>query len=1617
MVDEVTEHVEHLRLDMLDSTVAADLTASEVDLPAFEFSNHRHSRPLTVAERTRLVRWHAPPAASDLHKFFMASVPNPCDMDNSSEMKGPHMPRTGSTRRGAIALVLALGVSAAVVSPVIEALGKHYNHGPDIEGTISDWMKWVPSEVRLSQLSLPGTHDTLSFYGGDIAVTQSLSIAEQLESGVRVLDIRTRIVLQDGETGSTTDGSVWDLRVYHGIIDQRAELEVDVCKPVRDFLLAHPTETVLMRLGTAGVPEPSPSKYTDADGDEQEIDNTGGSYDPIVRDYLTRGACGDVIMEWAPKDNNGMSLRGAALDNYIPSLGETRGKLVIIENWANISPTGMNWPNKDDAEQGKRIQDWSVPVTTDVDTKFDKIKKHFDDLEGASSTNLWINHLSGSSGGIYPYSLANGLGFDKGMNERTLDLLFTGSYQRTGIVMMDFPGIGLIAAIVAHNLKLVKDQSLIGDDWQNLINHTIHSSTRGSSFNPGRDQMATFLRSMLPQRAVHVLVLEPHGWAVSTNDVDGATASYKFGDRTYLIIRTATGFKPMADTDSKAFRDPISALIVNLDDSANAGARRTAVRDYLLSNHPADVWNVAVRPLSDKWSFSPFGGGWSFDFDGYRHYMWGTKSDVAPVIRPSGDLTQEEGLPALVDLSGSYDPRGLDLSYRWDIGADGSWEQDLMTAATALTVTSDDNRTIPVRVQASNGSQTTTTTFDVVFTNVAPTFSPAITQDSRDEGRPITVSGVFFDQATADSHTVSVSWGDGTASIVDVAVPSGVPTTRREFSATHTYPNDGQFDALIEVTDDDGGPNGYIRRAVPIFVDNVAPTLFIAPPSSPPGPPYTLNHFGFVVDPGADDITLAIDWDDGTDIEQMSSRQVLGGQFVLTHEFSNVPASGAIYDVSVVASDGTDSDQSEFAVVIGDAGNIRPTITHDCPSVLNVRTIDCTGTIVDADSASWPVRAYRIIDPDGTPGPWKETVLGDDLTFPIAAELGRNGMHTINFDLVDDTGLSIYTSERSVRIAVRAPVVTIEMSARRAEFPIEFYLTIDDPLDSGNPVFLEYGDGTRERLDIVSEGGLEDVRLFHTYADPGLYIVRAWRLDEGSNFGFDETVELEIGPSGPDFDIGPDEELDRTFRLQRTFPITFHGSAGQVVVDWGDGRGSFLSRPTYELDHTYENNGLYTVEVWANDAAGSTTRSFELTIDVQNTTPTLNAGADETTTAEFFHRDFTVVDPDADRWIIDVDWGDGSTNEQIVTDETEFGITHRYTEAGEYVVIVTVDDGLAEANDSFTVTYHPPPNVDVVGPHFVSETESVTVSGSVDSVDLADVTWALTPNNESAAATSCSIENESALTTNITCQDEGEWILTLHADDGIATGSASTLFTVANEAPTIDRLSVIDHRGAAIDAGGAVLAGRTTSIEVDLSDAGDDLLTVDVTLEGVVSTYGLPLDERSLSIEHTFSELGLSAINVRVADDDGAEARASLDLEVINESIAIDRVFGNRLREIVGDAFESRRLKEAATLALKDFEAATLAIAAETWGVAVGKWSHAYQRLELAGIDIDAALLLEFAEHFYTLERAEWEGSTWSELVRFEIAEEFARRATDRGAEDPPRTLMYWSKAIALVAL
>lgn len=154
---------------------------------------------------------------------------------------------------------------------------------------MTDWMSNIPSDFLISEINLPGTHDSCARYVDlpYFSKCQNMNVYEQLHIGIRFIDIR---VEQIGDS----------LRLVHSFCkcyeDARKKQILDLKNVLDDcflFLRNHPTETIIMSL---------------------KRDNGGSSedaFDTFFNNYL------HTEDPWY-------------LENRVPTLGEVRGKIVLF---------------------------------------------------------------------------------------------------------------------------------------------------------------------------------------------------------------------------------------------------------------------------------------------------------------------------------------------------------------------------------------------------------------------------------------------------------------------------------------------------------------------------------------------------------------------------------------------------------------------------------------------------------------------------------------------------------------------------------------------------------------------------------------------------------------------------------------------------------------------------------------------------------------------------------------------------------------------------------------------------------------------------------------------------------------------------------------------------------------------------------------------------------------------------------------------------------------------------------------------------------------------------------------------------------------------------------------
>ncbi|MCI0682544.1 MAG: hypothetical protein L0Y71_10605 [Gemmataceae bacterium] len=174
-----------------------------------------------------------------------------------------------------------------------------------------------------------------------------------------------------------------------------------------------------------------------------------------------------------------------------------------------------------------------------------------------------------------------------------------------------------------------------------------------------------------------------------------------------------------------------------------------------------------------------------------------------PSVDAGGPYDVDEGSTVQLSASG-LDPDGDFITYDWDLDNNGSFETPGQTVDfSAALLDGPSSHTVRVRGDDGHGHQVIANG-TVNVHNVAPAVS--ITLDGCDDC-VVTVEGAFTDPGLPDTHTIEISWGDGSPN--SFATRNVVAPGVYSFSATHTYVavNDPAFAAVYgitaTVTDDD----------------------------------------------------------------------------------------------------------------------------------------------------------------------------------------------------------------------------------------------------------------------------------------------------------------------------------------------------------------------------------------------------------------------------------------------------------------------------------------------------------------------------------------------------------------------------------------------------------------------------------------------------------------------------------------------------------------------------------------------------------------------------------------------------------------------------------------------
>ena len=330
-----------------------------------------------------------------------------------------------------------------------------------------DWMAGLDDNAYLSQLSIPGTHDSGTgegwtgwlgeSFGPSMGQTQDLDIGEQLECGVRAFDLRPCVV--DGE-----------LVINHGILQTKAKFP-ETLRQLCQFVTEHPTEFVVVVM------------RHESDGDDNSSEWNGMMSNCLNSDDI-RPLLADYKRE--------------------VTVGELRGKVLVLsrDNYGGKPVGGFisGWGHKADYVTGSikgpvgatgilYVQDF-YEVMENMTAKLNGIEKllNFSTKNNVKKSARHLVVCMNCASGYTASASTDGNRDNAAQcNRKIIDYLADEAHAGpTGIVFMDFAGTDASGAYEVKGLELV---NTIIDNNQRYV--PVKAGEETGIMQPGSSEDAT----------------------------------------------------------------------------------------------------------------------------------------------------------------------------------------------------------------------------------------------------------------------------------------------------------------------------------------------------------------------------------------------------------------------------------------------------------------------------------------------------------------------------------------------------------------------------------------------------------------------------------------------------------------------------------------------------------------------------------------------------------------------------------------------------------------------------------------------------------------------------------------------------------------------------------------------------------------------------------------------------------------------------------------------------------------------------------------------------------------------------------------------------------------------
>jgi len=479
----------------------------------------------------------------------------------------------------------------------------------------------------------------------------------------------------------------------------------------------------------------------------------------------------------------------------------------------------------------------------------------------------------------------------------------------------------------------------------------------------------------------------------------------------------------------------------------------------------------------------------------------------------------------------------------------------------------------------AGATATATATVSVQKPNQAPSIvSFDVTAGS--EGGTSTLALTFADADLADSHAVSVDWGDGSTD-PGADLSAGVTT----FGGTHVFANTGTYSVVLTLSDSAGHT---VTASSSVSPTNVAPAVGILSlsPSSVVDH-QTLTVSGSFTDPGiADTFTLTLNWGDGTSSSEALSAGTTS--FSATHAYN---AAGAVTITATVADRDLAKSSSTADLVVLASNHAPANLAVGATALLEGGSTTLDVSFTDAESTD--VHTVAITWGDGA----TESVAlsaGATSTGPIHTYL-ETGTYTVAVTVTDGGGMSVAggTTVTATNVSPSLSTLAVSPASVTDHQTVTVNGTFSDPGTADTyTVTFAWGDGSTSPQPLAA--GARSFSGSHAYVTSGTYNVVVTVTDRDSGSGTQDVSVLVSARNTVPSALALDPSVAAAnVTVNATFADPDALDTHVATLTWGDGATTTQTLAagvtTFTAAHVYGASGTYTINSTVTEPSGAST--------------------------------------------------------------------------------------------------------------------------------------------------------------------------------------------------------------------------------------------------------------------------------------------------------------------------------------------------------------------------------------------------------------------------------------------